>query len=217
MTLTDRHPSTRILALSILIGLATAVFISATVAGCMWGSGASWREALDTGWRLGVLLGLACPSGIAMGALIRYMAGVLPQNVMSQDEVVEVNVGEWQPKDNWRGTILDTLPANAICNAAAKMAALKYQDDTEPTRDLLEQQYGVSQPVWNSARRVLQEMDLVQGRRWVELPWDDVVSRLKRLRVDGDAIWCPHQRGMRILHVSKEYDPYTKSYVTTPP
>jgi len=220
MTLTERHPSIRILALSIVIGLATAMFLSAIVALCMWQSGAAWEMALDTGWRLGTLLALACPSGIAMATLIRYLAGVLPQNieVRAQDEVVEVNVGEWQPTpSDWNGAVLDTLPAQEICNAATLIATLQYRDGVNPTRDLVCQEYGISQPVWNSARRVLQEMGLVQDRQWVELSWEDVQSRLDRLRVDGDTIWCPHKRGMHVLHVSNKYDAHTKSYVTTPP
>jgi len=204
MTLTERHPSVRLLALSILIGVAAAVFLSATVTFFMWQSGATWGAALDTGWRLGTLLALACPSAISAVALIRY-AGVLPQNepIQSQPAVV----------DDWEGTVLDTLPSETIRIAAKLMITLKYRQGIEPTRDLLSQRYKVSQPVWNSARRVLQEMDLVQDRQWAELAWADVAPRLGRLRVDRNAIWCPHKRGMGILHVSDTYDQEKKSYI----
>jgi len=194
--LTDKHPSLHLVAICVMAGIALAVFVSACVGASMLASGTPPAKVFEIVWPLAALLLLACPSGLSAGALVKYYSRVAAA-VLPQDERVAVPAPAPQVVSP-----APVAPGRDVVAATGILATLKYRDGVEPSRQLVCEQYEwVTQPLWNSARQVLVEMELVDGRAWAALEWSNVQQLLRRLRVEGDKIWCPHRRGMNVLTV----------------
>lgn len=190
-----------------LVGACTAVLATSVVALSQWLAGAQMSIVLSWSLQLLLLLGVLCSSLGALFALVYYTRRLMPLEPPEKEDIVYVDPYPAQQAaemEEQASTLAEQIVENAV-----QQAWWHYNYDKNPSRRAMEEQ-GVPQAIWNSARAVLQEAGILHRDKWDPL----ALGRIERIHADGDKIWVPNDRGLRVLVVSDQL--VGNSYISPP-
>lgn len=192
----QRYPSVRVAWDGFLVGVLIAPALAAAIGFFMWMSGANFVFVLGIVAEMTFFLLLALGFGLPSFFVLRYYNRVthvettLPQTSQSTSPQSPELLGpnsEWANPDSLTGLIY------LIKSCAIEMARLK-SDGQEPTREFVTSQYPeYNQPMWNSARLLLQIAGIVNGKSWLNLDLNKIRILMGRVDIEGnDRIVIPH-------------------------
>lgn len=204
----QRYPSVRVAWDGFLVGTLAAPAISAAIGFFMWAGGADFVFALEVAAKLTFFLLVAFGFGLPAIFVLKYYGRVTRvETTLFRDPM--------SPGANQTGPFAAGLepptgsPANLIHlikDCAIEMARLK-SEGQEPTREFMTRQFEqFNQPIWNSARQLLQTAGVINGKSWASLDLSKVRMLIGRIEItDDDKITIPHIGSpgrLRFAHVS---------------
>ena len=184
MPFKQRYPSIRVAWEGFLIGALAAPALAAAIGFFMWAGGANFVTALETAAKLAFFLLLVLGFGLPAAFVLKYHGRITyPETTTSRVE----------PPTDARSPASPASLVSLIKNCAVEMARLK-ADGQEPTREFVTAQYyEYNQPIWNSARQLLQIAGVVNGKSWASLDLNKIENLIERVEIaDDNRVTVPH-------------------------
>ena len=169
-----------------LIGTVIAVAGSSAIALSMFATDCPWPTLWRTWGKLLVLTIPTCSATVAAALLIKY---TVPKEVETPPVAAPL-VGRESSERSTDPPAGLTL-AEKIVQSAYEVAEFYYVSGQSPTRRLFEQEKGMTQALWGSARDLLQAAGIVgrNNNAWAEEPWTVIESTLDKMHADYDRVW----------------------------